>query len=161
MLESQSESESWWVSCVVITCDGESTAVWNDDLAFLDTACHDVAACTEAPCKEGPAYDEPLARNTGAAPLVTTTDFLVCFRTKNMFFSVSGKNGNANDATLMFTLNLRAAGTSVASLAGGGWRRRGRRSRTWAMKSEDGNEGVLMRLKEEMAPKTACTHRQF
>jgi len=86
MLEFQSESESWWVSCVVITCDRESTGVWNDDLAFLDMACHDVAACTEPLCKEGPACDEPLARNTGAAPLVTTTDFLVCFRATNVFF---------------------------------------------------------------------------
>jgi hypothetical protein len=69
MLESQSESES--LSCVVTTCDGESLAVWNDDPAFLDTACDDVAAWTGPPCKEGPAYDEPLARSTGAAPLVT------------------------------------------------------------------------------------------
>jgi len=126
MLESRSESESWWVSCVIITCDRESTAAWNDDLAFLDTACHDVAAWTEPPCKEGPACDEPLARNTGAAPLVNITDFLVfpC----NKYLSVSGKNGNAIDTTLVFTLNLREAGTSAASLAGGGWRRRGRRS---------------------------------
>ena len=54
----------------------------------MDTTCDDVAACTEPPCKEGPACDEPLARNTGAAPLVTTTDFLVGFRARNIFFSV-------------------------------------------------------------------------
>jgi len=88
MLESQSESESWWMSCVVMTCDRESTAVWNDDLAFLDTPCHDVAAGTKPPCKEGPACDEPLAPNTGVAPLVSTTYFLVCFRATIFFLSL-------------------------------------------------------------------------
>jgi len=55
MLESQSESESESLSCVVTTCDGESLAVWNDNPAFLDTACDDVGTWTEPPFKEGPA----------------------------------------------------------------------------------------------------------
>jgi len=122
MLESESESESWWVSCVITASDGESQVVWNEDLAFLDTACDDVAACTEPPCKEGPACDDPLARTTGAALLITTAGFLVCFRAT---MSVSDKNGNTNNVKLMFTLNPRAAGTSTASLVGGGRRRRG------------------------------------
>jgi len=84
MLEYESESESWWVSCLVTPCDGECPAGWDEDPAFLDTSCDDVAACTEPPCKEGPACDEPLARSTGAAPLVTTADFLVCFRATNL-----------------------------------------------------------------------------
>jgi hypothetical protein len=65
-------------------CDGESPAVWDEDSTFLDTACDDVAICTEPPCKEEPACDEPLARTTGAAPPVTTADFLVCFGATNL-----------------------------------------------------------------------------
>jgi len=80
------EFGSWWVSCVVTICDGESLAVWNDDAAFLHTACDDVAACTKPPCKEGPAYDEPFACSTGAAPLVTMADFLVCFCATNLCY---------------------------------------------------------------------------
>jgi len=82
----ESGSESWWVSCVVTICDGESPAVWDEDSTFLDATCDDVAAWTGPPCKEGPACDEPLVRSTGAAPLVTIADFLVCFRAPNLCY---------------------------------------------------------------------------
>ena len=104
------------------TCDGESTAVWNQDPAFLDTVCDDVGACTEPHCKEGPTCEKPLARSTGPAPLVTTADVFVCFYATNLCYFRLCKNGNANKVKLIFRWNPRVLGISRASLAGGGRR---------------------------------------